>query len=57
VVLVSGYDKVNALEGFAAHGISSFLRKPFEPEELVQSVCKAVASSPSKAARKPCQES
>jgi two-component system cell cycle sensor histidine kinase/response regulator CckA len=50
VVLVSGYDKANALEVFAAHGISSFLHKPFEPEELVESVRNAVASSPSAAA-------
>ena len=57
VVLISGYDKVNALEGFAADGISSFLRKPFEPEELVESVCNAVASSPSAAAREPSQGS
>jgi PAS domain S-box-containing protein len=53
VVLISGYDKVNALEGFAALGISSFLSKPFEPEELVESVCNALASSPSEAPRKP----
>ena len=56
VVLISGYDKVNALEGFAADGISSFLRKPFEPEDLVENVCNAVASSASadsQAPRKP----
>jgi PAS domain S-box-containing protein len=47
VVLISGYDKVNALEGFAAAGISSFLHKPFEFEELVENVCNAVASSAS----------
>jgi PAS domain S-box-containing protein len=52
VVLISGYDKVNALEGFAADGISSFLPKPFEPEELVESICSAMASAPSVAARK-----
>jgi two-component system cell cycle sensor histidine kinase/response regulator CckA len=53
VVLMSGYDKVNALDGFAAGGISSFLRKPFEPEELVQSVCDAMASAPPAVAREP----
>jgi PAS domain S-box-containing protein len=55
VVLMSGYDKVNALEGFAADGISSFLRKPFEPEELVENVCDAMASASSTAAREPSQ--
>ena len=57
VVLISGYDKANAVEGFAADGISSFLRKPFEPEDLVESVCNAVASAPSAAAREPSQGS
>jgi FixJ family two-component response regulator len=46
---MSGYDKVNAMEVFTAHGISDFLGKPFEPEDLVESVCKAMASAPSAA--------
>jgi len=57
VVLISGYDKVNALEGFAADGISSFLRKPFDPEELVENVCNAVASASSTAERESSQGS
>ena len=34
VVLISGYDRVHALEAFDTDGISSFLRKPFEVEAL-----------------------
>jgi signal transduction histidine kinase/CheY-like chemotaxis protein len=57
VVLISGYDMENTLVGFAADDISSFLRKPFEPEELVQSVCNAVAAAPSAAAQQPSRGS
>jgi PAS domain S-box-containing protein len=49
VILTSGYDKRNAVttvEGLSAGGISSFLRKPYEPEELVESVSRALAAPP-----------
>jgi signal transduction histidine kinase/ActR/RegA family two-component response regulator len=53
VIITSGYDKGNAVEGFSALGISSFLGKPYEAEELVESVCRAVAAAPSAAAQEP----
>ena len=59
VILTSGYDKGNtlhAVQGLSAGGISSFLRKPYEPEELIESVCRAVAAAPSAAAREPSPE-
>jgi len=42
VVVTSGYDKEKAVERFSAGGFSGFLYKPYEPEELVESVRKAV---------------
>jgi CheY-like chemotaxis protein len=56
VILTSGYDKgnaLNAVQGLSADGISSFVRKPYESEELVESVCRAVAVAHSAAAREP----
>jgi PAS domain S-box-containing protein len=46
VVVTSGYDKEKAVERFSARGFSSFLYKPYEPEELVESVCKALIRDP-----------
>jgi CheY-like chemotaxis protein len=46
VILTSGYDRENAVRSFSARGISSFLSKPYQPEELVESVSRAVAAAP-----------
>jgi len=43
VVLVSGYDEEQASQRFAARGLDAFLRKPFEPEQLVAAVHAALA--------------
>jgi PAS domain S-box-containing protein len=42
VVLTSGYDKQQAAARFAGRGIAGFLYKPFEPEELLDSVARAL---------------
>lgn len=42
VILMSGFDEEAARERFAGHGIAGFLRKPYEPEELVRIVQAAV---------------
>jgi CheY-like chemotaxis protein len=38
VILVTGYDADRVAECFAARGLDAFLRKPWEPEELVATV-------------------
>jgi PAS domain S-box-containing protein len=38
VILVSGYDAARVADRFAARGLDAFLRKPWEPEELVATV-------------------
>jgi CheY-like chemotaxis protein len=43
VVLVSGFDEADAVERFAARGLHAFLRKPFEPEDLIDKVRAALA--------------
>jgi PAS domain S-box-containing protein len=35
VILVTGYDAARVADRFAARGLDAFLRKPWEPEELV----------------------
>ena len=44
VVLTSGYDKGKAAERVRALGVAGYLLKPFEPEDLVESVNKALTS-------------
>jgi PAS domain S-box-containing protein len=46
VVVTSGYDKEKAAERFSSRGFSGFLYKPYEPEELVESVRKALIDDP-----------
>jgi nitrogen-specific signal transduction histidine kinase/CheY-like chemotaxis protein len=46
VVVTSGYDKEKAVERFSSRGFSGFLYKPYEPEELVESVRKALIDDP-----------
>jgi CheY-like chemotaxis protein len=46
VVVTSGYDKEKAVERLSAQGFSGFLYKPYEPEELVESVRKALTGDP-----------
>jgi PAS domain S-box-containing protein len=41
VVLVTGYDAARAADHFAARGLQGFLRKPWEPEALVEAVQQA----------------
>ena len=43
VILVTGYQGEKTVEDFAARGVSSFLRKPYEPEALVGSVRASLA--------------
>ena len=38
VILVSGYDADRVADRFAARGLDAFLRKPWDPEELVATV-------------------
>jgi PAS domain S-box-containing protein len=38
VILVTGYDAARVADRFAARGLDAFLRKPWEPEELVATV-------------------
>jgi PAS domain S-box-containing protein len=45
VVLTSGYDKGKAAERVRALGVAGYLLKPFEPEDLVASVEKALNSA------------
>ena len=42
ILLVSGYDKEMAGETFFGRGIAGFLYKPYEPEELVERVRRAI---------------
>jgi DNA-binding NtrC family response regulator len=56
IVLMSGYDRNNAAQSFAAHGISGFLRKPFELEDLVDTVAGAVTRIRSEAAEEASPE-
>lgn len=42
VVLASGYDREQAAERFSARGVADFVRKPYEPAELVDSVRRAL---------------
>ncbi len=42
VLLTSGYDKQQAAERFAGREIAGFIYKPFEPEELLASVGRAL---------------
>ncbi len=42
-VLVTGYDREQATQRFAARGEHRLLRKPYEPEELTRSVREALA--------------
>ena len=42
ILLVSGYDKEMAAERFFGRGIVGFLYKPYEPEELVERVRRAI---------------
>jgi DNA-binding NarL/FixJ family response regulator len=42
VLLVSGYDKERAGERFLGRGVVGFLYKPYEPEEFVACVRRAV---------------
>jgi len=46
IVVTSGYDKEKAAERFSVRGLSGFLYKPYEPEELVESVRKAIIGDP-----------
>jgi PAS domain S-box-containing protein len=43
VILVSGFDAAHTAERFAAQGLDGFLRKPFEPEDLVAMVGEVLA--------------
>jgi PAS domain S-box-containing protein len=43
VILVTGYDSAHAAKRFAARGLDGFLRKPWEPEDLVAAVDHALA--------------
>ncbi len=38
VILVTGYDAARVADRFAARGLDAFLRKPWEPDELVATV-------------------
>ncbi len=46
VIVTSGYDKENVAERLKSREISGFLYKPYEAEDLVESVRKAVTDSP-----------
>jgi PAS domain S-box-containing protein len=46
VVVTSGYDKEMVAQRFAARGLAGFLYKPYEPEELVEAVRKALTRDP-----------
>jgi PAS domain S-box-containing protein len=46
IVVTSGYDKEKAAERFSVRGLSGFLYKPYEPDELVESVRKAIIGDP-----------
>ncbi|MEE8508663.1 MAG: response regulator [Myxococcota bacterium] len=46
VVVTSGYDKEKVAERLSTRDIADFLYKPYEPEDLVESVRKAVIGSP-----------
>jgi PAS domain S-box-containing protein len=43
VILVTGYDAARASSRVAEHGLDGFLRKPWEPEDLVGAVEQALA--------------
>lgn len=45
VVVTSGYDKDKVAECLSARDIADFLYKPYQPEDLVESVRKAVTGS------------
>jgi CheY-like chemotaxis protein len=45
VVLASGYDRKQASERFRVHGIGDFVRKPYEPEDLIRSIGRALGRS------------
>jgi hypothetical protein len=42
VILVTGYDAERAAERFAARGLDDFLRKPYDPDQLIGKVRLAV---------------
>ncbi len=44
VILVTGYDAARVAERFAARGLDAFLRKPWEPEELVGAIRQVLGS-------------
>ena len=43
VVLTSGYDEERTADRFATLRVAGFLRKPYEPEELIERVRNAIA--------------
>jgi PAS domain S-box-containing protein len=45
VILVTGYDAAHAAQRFGARGLHAFLRKPWEPEDLVAAVRNAIAAA------------
>ncbi len=51
VILVSGYGEQMAAERFGAHGISVFLHKPYEPEELLEKLRLAMDAAGADGAR------
>ena len=42
ILLLSGYDKQMVSERFLGRGVTSFLYKPYEPEELIERVRSAL---------------
>ena len=42
VILTSGYDEERTAERFTAEHIAGFLRKPYEPDDLIRKVEKAL---------------
>jgi CheY-like chemotaxis protein len=50
LVLVTGFDAAHAVERFAAHPVDAFVRKPWEPEELIGAVQRALSERAAAAA-------
>jgi CheY-like chemotaxis protein len=45
VIAVSGYNEEVAAERFGNRDFAAFVRKPYEPEHLVEIVCSAIGTS------------
>jgi CheY-like chemotaxis protein len=43
VIIATGYTAQAALERLASHGVVGFVRKPYEPEEILEQISRALA--------------